>query len=240
MKASASVKTAELGEYVLNYASEGSGPSVIMLHGSDKREDWTVWKPLMSLSGGYSLVMPDLIGFGKSTRPVETPDYRAQAKVLHELMDRLGIDKAVFVGTSWGGQVALEVAIEWPERVDSLVLISSTYDKSQIPKLKKVNKPTLILWAEDDQIASLKAGYLLRDAIRTARLEVLSPVAKNPHFDFTISHKLERSRKDVVVSMVRDFLSAPSRKIAEPPDMEPELRGMAMKEETKKSEQGPT
>jgi pimeloyl-ACP methyl ester carboxylesterase len=236
MKASTTVKTIELGEYKLNYASEGSGPSMMMLHGADKREDWTVWQPLMSLSAGYSLVIPDLVGFGKSSRPVETPDYKVQARVLHEMMDRLGIQKAVFVGTSWGGQVALELAIEWPERVESLVLISSTYDKPQLPRLKKVSRPTLIIWAEDDQIASVKAGYVLRDAIRTARLEVLSPVAKNPNLDFTIAHKLERYRQDVVLSMIRDFLSAPSEKIAEPPELEPELRGMAMKEDTEKKQ----
>ena len=55
--------------------------------------------------------MPDLVGFGRSTVPVETPDYKVQARVLHEMMDRLGIQKAILVGTSWGGQVALEVAI---------------------------------------------------------------------------------------------------------------------------------
>ena len=48
MKASATVKTVELGEYRVNYASEGTGPAMIMLHGSDKREDWKVWEPLMS------------------------------------------------------------------------------------------------------------------------------------------------------------------------------------------------
>jgi len=152
-------------------------------------------------------------------------------------MERLGIQKAFFAGTSWGGQVALELALEWPERVEGLILISSTYDKFQIPRLKNLHKPTLIIWAEDDQIALLKGGYLLRDAIRTARLEVLPPVAKDPHLDFTISHKLERYRQDAVLSTIRDFLSAPSEKISEPPDMEPELRGVAMKEDSEKSNQ---
>ena len=234
MKASTMVKKAELGEYTINYASEGSGPSMIMLHGGDKREDWSVWRPLMSLSKQYSLTIPDLVGFGQSTAAVETPDYIAQARVLHELMDRLAIEKAVLVGTSWGGQVALEEAITWPERVESLVLISSTYDKAQLPRLRGVNRPALIIWAEDDHVAQLKAGYVLRDAIRTAKLEVLPPVANNPRYDFTISHKLERFRSDVIVSMIGDFLLAPWQKIAEPPEMEPELRGMAMKEDKEK------
>src|SRR5580693_5419725 len=176
MKASTTVKSVELGEYTINYASEGSGPTMIMLHGSDKREDWKVWQPLNELSREYTLLMPDLVGFGHSTIPAETPDYRVQARVLHEMMERLGIQKAILVGTSWGGQVALEVAINWPQSVEDIILISSTYDKSQVPKLKGVKRPTLIIWAEDDLVAQLKAGYLLRDSIRTARLEVLGAV----------------------------------------------------------------
>jgi pimeloyl-ACP methyl ester carboxylesterase len=204
---------------------------MIMLHGSDKREDWKVWEPLMALSKDFSLVIPDLVGFGRSTIPVETPDYKVQARVLHEMMERLGIQKAILVGTSWGGQVALEVAINWPQSVDSLVLISSTYDKPQLLRLKKMKRPTLIIWAEDNLVAQLKAGYLLRDSIMTSRIEVLGAVAKNPNYDFTIAHKLERYKKDVIISLVRDFLSSPSEKIAEPPELEPELKGLAMKEQ---------
>jgi pimeloyl-ACP methyl ester carboxylesterase len=236
LKAPAATKTVELGEYRINYATLGNGPAMILLHGADKREDWSIWKPLFDLSSQYSLVMPDLVGFGMSSRPVETPEYGAQAKVLHEMMDKLGIPKATLVGTSWGGQVALEVAIDWPERVENLILISSTYDKPQLQRLKKVGRPTLIIWAEDDLVAQVKAGYNLRDAIRTSKIQVLDPVARNPQYDFTIAHKLERYRKDVILSMIRDFMSSPGEKIAQPPDMEPELRGLAMKDEKKERE----
>ena len=236
MKASATVKTIELGEYRVNYAVEGKGPFMLMLHGADKREDWTVWTPLMELSKEYTLVIPDLIGFGRSSKPAETPAYGEQARVLHEMMDKLSIPKAVLVGTSWGGQVALEFAINWPDRVDSMVLISSTYDKSQLLRLGKARRPSLIIWAEDDLVAQVKAGYALRDAIKTAKIQVLDPVAKNPHFDFTIAHKLERYRKDIILSMIRDFLSDPQGKIAEPPELEPELKGMAMKEDKESKE----
>lgn len=231
-----SVKTIELGEYRVSYAAQGAGPTMIMLHGSDKREDWKVWKPLSDLSKQYSLVMPDLVGFGASTVPAETPDHVGQGRVIRELMDRLGVEKAVLVGASWGGQVALEVALESPEKVESLVLISSTYDKGQLPRLRKVNRPALIIWAEDDQVAQVKAAYVLRDALRTAKLEVLPPVAKNPRYDFTVAHKLERYRSEVIVSMILGFLVAPWQRIAEPPELEPELRGMAMKEEGKEGE----
>jgi pimeloyl-ACP methyl ester carboxylesterase len=236
MRASATVKTVELGEYRVNYATEGSGPAMIMLHGSDKREDWKVWEPLMELSKKYSLIVPDLVGFGGSTMPEETPDYKVQARILHEMMERLGVPKAVLVGTSWGGQVALEVAISWPQSVESLILISSTYDKTQLSRLSGMKRPTLIIWAEDNLVAQLKAGYLLRDSIGTSRLEVLGAVAKNPNYDFTIAHKLERYKKDVVMALILDFLASPSGKIAKPPDLENELKGLATREEDEKKE----
>lgn len=231
MSSTAVVKTIDLGEYRVNYATEGQGPTMLMLHGADKREDWKVWGPLMELSKDHTLVLPDLVGFGGSSKPTETPTFSAQAHVLHDLADKLGVQRAVIVGRSWGGQVALEFAINWPERVESLILISSTYDKGQLPRMKKIGRPSLIIWAEDDLVAQVKAGYVLRDALRTSKIQVLDDAAKNPHYDFTIAHKLERYSPQVVLSMVRDFLADPSAKIAEPPELEPELRGLAMKEE---------
>jgi len=233
VKASPEIKSIELGEYRMSYASEGTGPTMIMLHGADKRDDWRVWEPLLSLSSDYSLIIPDLVGFGRSTIPVETPDYRAEARILHEFMERLGIEKAILVGTSWGGQVALEVAIGWPQTVESLVLISGTYDKSQLSRLGGMKRPTLIIWAEDDLVAQVKGAYLLRDSIGTSRLEVLPQVTKNPHYTFTAAHKLAKYKKVTITRLIKGFLASPTGMIAQPPELEPELKGLAMKAEKK-------
>ena len=230
--ASGTPRTVELGEYRVSYVAAGEGPTtILMLHGADKRDDWRVWEPLMGLSSRYALVVPDLVGFGRSTAPIETPDYRTQARVMGEMMERLGLERAVLMGASWGGQVALEMAINRPQSAEALVLVSSTYDKAQLPKLKALKRPTLIVWAEDDQIAQLKAGYLLRDSIRTSRLEVLGPVAKDPGHDFTIAHKLERHRAERIQALVLDFLSSPAGRTAVPPELEPELQGLATRPE---------
>ena len=220
-----------VGEYKVNVASAGSGPTVVMLHGEDKQPTWKEWEGFLGLSESYGLIIPDLVGFGKSSHPGETPDYRAQARVVHELLDVMKVERATLVGYSWGGQVALEVAIDWPERIESLILVASTYDKGQLPMLSKIRRPSLIVWAEDDLVTQLKAGYLLRDAIRTSRLEVLAPVAKDPEFDFTIAHRLLVSRREELLKLFRSFLSSPASATAEPPELEKELRGMAMKQD---------
>jgi pimeloyl-ACP methyl ester carboxylesterase len=221
-------KTVAVGEYKVNVASAGSGPAVVMLHGEDRQPSWKEWEGFLGLSESYRLIIPDLVGFGKSSHPGETPDYRAQAKVVHELLDVMKVDRATLVGYSWGGQVALEVAIGWPERIESLILVASTYDKGQLPMLSKIRRPSLVIWAEDDLVTQLKAGYLLRDAIRTSRLEVLAPVAKDPKFDFTIAHRLLVSRREELLKLFRSFLASPASATAEPPELEKELRGMAM------------
>jgi dienelactone hydrolase len=228
-------RTVEVGEYKVNVASAGSGPAVVMLHGEGNRPSWRDWEGFLELADGHRLVIPDLVGFGKSSHPSETPDYRVQARVVHELLDVLKIERATLAGYSWGGQVALEVAIDWPERVDCVILVASTYDKSQLPKLSKINRPSLVVWAEDDLVTQLKAGYLLRDAIRTSRLEVLAPVAKDPRFDFTIAHRLLVSRRDELLKLFRSFLASPASATANPPELEKELRGMALKQDAEKS-----
>jgi pimeloyl-ACP methyl ester carboxylesterase len=227
-------KTVDVGEYKVNVATVGSGPTVVMLHGEEKRPSWKDWEGFLGLAESYRLIIPDLVGFGSSTHPSETPDYRAQARVVHDLLDVMKVEKTALVGYSWGGQVALEAAIEWPEKVESLILVASTYDKGQLSRLAKVRKPSLIVWAEDDLVTQLKAGYLLRDAIRTSRLEVLPPVAKDPKHDFTFAHRLLASRKEELLTLFRSFLASPASATAEPPELETELRGMAMKQDAEK------
>jgi pimeloyl-ACP methyl ester carboxylesterase len=226
-------RVVDVGEYKINVVDVGSGSCIVMLHGEDNK-GWRAWEGFLSLADGHRLIIPDLVGFGKSSHPEETPDYNAQSRILHELLQVLKAEKATIAGYSWGGQVALEVAIDWPESVENLLLVASTYDKGQLLKLGKIRKPSLIVWAEDDLVTQLKGGYNLRDAIRTSRIEVLAPVAKDPKHDFTIAHRLLFSRRDDVLRLFRAFLASPSASVAEPPELEKELRGMAMKTDADK------
>ena len=83
-------------------------------------------------------------------------------------------------------------------------------------------------------VTQLKAGYLLRDAIGTSRLEVLAPVSKDPKYDFRMSHRLQKFRAPQVLELARKFLADPQSMLAEPPEMENELRGKALRKEDEK------
>jgi len=233
-------KELAVGEFTVNFASAGSGEPLLLLHGSEPGEDWRVWLPLLPLADSWKLFAPDLLGFGKSTKPAELPDYRAQARMLRDFVERLGIGRLSIMGSGWGGQIALEFALEWPESVASIVLIASAYDKEQLSRLRKLREPTLIVYAEDDMVTQLKAGYVLRDAIGTSRLEVLDPVARDPQQDFRMSHMLQKFRAPKLLQLTRLFLSKPEAMVAEPPEMEEELRGMAMKKQEDEGSTAPT
>ena len=221
----------EAGEFTVNFGSAGGGEPVLLLHGSEPAESWRVWEPVLPLADTYRLVAPDLIGYGKSSRPAETPHYRAQAHAVRDLVEKLSLDRMAIVGGGWGGQVALEFALTWPESVWAVALVASSYDKEQLRRLQKLRRPTLIVYAEDDMVTQLKAGYLLRDAIGTSRLEILDPVARDPRYDFRMSHRLQKFRAPQVLQLLRHFLADPEAMVAEPPEMENELRGMALRKE---------
>lgn len=234
-------KQLAVGEFTVNYATAGNGETVLLLHGSEHGETWRVWEPMLVLADNNRLVAPDLLGYGRSSRPEVTPDHAAQAQMLRDMSDKLGITKLSLVGGGWGGQVALEFALSWPEAVKSVVLLASAYDKGQLPRLKDLRKPTLIVYAEDDMVTQLKAGYLLRDAIGTSRLEVLDSVARDPRYDFRMSHRLQKFRGPQLTQIVRSFLANPDSMVAEPPELENELRGMALRKDDGKAEkQGST
>jgi pimeloyl-ACP methyl ester carboxylesterase len=232
-------KQVEVGEFTVNFATAGSGDPLLLVHGSEPAETWRVWDPVMALADTYRVVAPDLVGHGKSSRPAETPDFRAQAHMLSDLAEKLEMGDISLVGAGWGGQVALELAMSRPDAVRSVVLIASTYDKDQLRRLGKLRRPTLIIYAEDDMVTQLKAGYLLRDAIGTSRLEVLDPVARDPRYDFRMSHRLQKFRGPRVLQLVRSFLSSPESMVAAPPKLENELKGMELRED-KETPEGPT
>ena len=109
-----------LGETGLNVEQDGSGDPVVLIHGVtlDLRM-WSLQVP--ELSKHFRVIRYDLRGFGRSERQIGQ-GHRHQDD-LNLLLDELQISKAHLVGLSRGGRVALEFAIDHPDRVLKLVLI---------------------------------------------------------------------------------------------------------------------
>jgi len=111
-----------------NYLEAGSGPDVVLIHGSGPGvtayANWRLVIP--ELATKFHVVAPDMVGFGFSERPADV-EYSVQtwADQTVGLMDTLGLQKASLVGNSFGGAIALRIAAQHPERVDKLVLMGS-------------------------------------------------------------------------------------------------------------------
>jgi pimeloyl-ACP methyl ester carboxylesterase len=100
----------------------GAGPAVMLVHaGIADRRMWRAYLPWLA-DRGYHAIAPDLPGFGEHAL---TADPRAPWDHLRDVLDELAVDRAVVVGCSFGGAVALRLAVTAPERVRALVVISS-------------------------------------------------------------------------------------------------------------------
>jgi pimeloyl-ACP methyl ester carboxylesterase len=110
----------------LVYDVIGEGSVVVLVHGFAL--DMRMWDEQVDyLSGEFRVVRYDCRGFGRSGRLDPAVPY-THADDLVALLDHLDVDDAVLVGLSFGGQVALEAALQAPRRVRGLVLLDSVVD----------------------------------------------------------------------------------------------------------------
>jgi len=124
------VRYVEVGDVRLRYAEQGSGePPVVLLHGNGSMLEDFATSGLLEMTGGrHRVVVFDRPGYGRSERPrdrIWTPE--AQAGLLAAAFARLGIERPVVVGHSWGALVALALALDQPGSVSGLVLVSGYY-----------------------------------------------------------------------------------------------------------------
>jgi pimeloyl-ACP methyl ester carboxylesterase len=159
----------------INVIELGEGPPLVFLHGLIGR--WTHWvEQLTAFAPSHRVIAVDLPGFGDSPLPaqggISVPIY---ARTIERLMEALEISAAAFVGHSMGGFTSVELAINFPERVERLVLISpaglSTYN----------NPRNLLLVAQMRRFRQIVDPYHARVAAhaellaRRPRLRLLDP-----------------------------------------------------------------
>src|SRR5262245_39579876 len=117
----------DCGEATLRVRHGGSGPPVLLLHGHPQTHvAWHLVAPL--LAERFTVVCPDLRGYGDSSKPETTPDHepyskRAMARDLVELMRQLGHDTFFVAGHDRGALVAYRLTLDHPERVEKLAIL---------------------------------------------------------------------------------------------------------------------
>lgn len=111
-----------------NYHDVGSGSPVVLLHGSGPGVTaWANWRLTMpALATSFRVVAPDMVGFGYTERPPGVR-YALDTWVAHAIgvFDALELDQVNLIGNSFGGSLALALAIRHPDRVRRLVLMGA-------------------------------------------------------------------------------------------------------------------
>lgn len=106
------------------YETHGAGPALVLVHGSGGNHAiW--WQQVPYFARHFTVVLPDLRGFGKSDNAPDGPDAQDFLKDIRAVLDAAEIERAVLLGQSIGALCALRLAVETPERVAGVVLAHS-------------------------------------------------------------------------------------------------------------------
>jgi haloacetate dehalogenase len=117
----------ELPEATLRVRHGGKGPPILLLHGHPRTHaTWHRVAPLLAAS--HTVLCPDLRGFGRSSKPADTPDHegssnRAKARDCVALMEQLGFPTFAVAGHDRGSLVAYRMALDHPDRVGKLAVL---------------------------------------------------------------------------------------------------------------------
>src|SRR5215813_2501650 len=128
------LETIKAGEIEVRLRHGGSGPPLLLLHGHP--ETHVMWHRIAPwLARDFTVIAPDLRGYGGSSRPTTTPDHepyskRAMARDQVALMRHFGFERFAVAGHDRGGRVAYRLALDHPERVEKLAVLDilPTYD----------------------------------------------------------------------------------------------------------------
>jgi pimeloyl-ACP methyl ester carboxylesterase len=142
--ADADSRFVDIDGLTVHYKEHGAGePAMLLLHGF--AASTFTWREVMEPLGGHGRVVAyDRPAFGLTERPVENlnpnvyaPAYQPDLAVA--LMDTLGIDRAILVGNSAGGAVAMRTALAYPERVQALILVDpAVYTGQGMPAIGRL------------------------------------------------------------------------------------------------------
>lgn len=133
---------ADIPEGQMHYRYEGNGEPILLLHMTTSASDEDEYERMAPfLSKKYRVIAPDLLGYGESDKPQRSYTIREHAKSIISLMDALQITKTSIGGHHIGSTVSLEVALNWPERVNKLFMSCLPYWRDEKAPLAEKNNP---------------------------------------------------------------------------------------------------
>lgn len=183
----------------ISYSDTGKGNAVVLLHGF--LENQTMWQDLIpELRHKNRIITIDLLGHGQTECLGYVHSMEDNAEIVQAVLSKLRIRKAIFVGHSMGGYVALAFAENYPEKVRALVLLNSTSKADS--EEKKANRNRAIKAVKKDYTTFIRLSIAnlfspdnrdrLIDEIENIKLEAL----KTPLQGIVASLEGMKIRKD--------------------------------------------
>jgi pimeloyl-ACP methyl ester carboxylesterase len=157
----------------IHYASLGSGPLVVMVHGFP--DFWYTWRDQMeALSDKFQCVAIDQRGYNLSDKPkgVENYDVRLLVGDVAAVIRSLGQEKAILVGHDWGGLVAWQFALNIPQMTDRLIILNLPHPRGLTREL--AHNP------EQQKNSQYARNFQQPDAASRLKPELLAAWVKDP------------------------------------------------------------
>jgi len=162
----------------LHFVVKGEGRPVVLIHGNPgSTQDWTrVFSPLAAL---HRVIAFDRPGHGRSERPKHIDaTVEVQARLLHDALKQLHVERPIVVGHSWGGALALVYAINYPQEVAGVVLVApAAYESQDVSLVTELPAVPVIGDAVNFVLTPLFAATVVRSELKKAFSP--DPVPKN-------------------------------------------------------------
>lgn len=196
--------TLEVDGARVHHVRRGQGPTVLLLHGlAGFHEDFTYAGLVDDLARDFDVIALDRPGYGYSTRPSpDLCDVRRQADWIPKLLDALDVEEAIVLGHSLGGGLALATALDHPDRVRGLVLVSPyAYPRSDpegllhhLPRLPRLRAGILATLATP--VARLIEPRLIHASFEPAEIPA-------PYHRLWLDRTLDPDHLDTTIEEVR-------------------------------------
>lgn len=186
---------------------QGQGAAIFLVHGYHPDNDWQVWQHNIGAlaAAGFRVYALDMVGHGQSEG--QRLGHKDQAQALLDVMEAESVARAVIGGVSWGGLIALELAITAPPRVERLILVDSA-GAGQVSEeqMETIACPTLVVWGEDDSVLPLANAAWFGAAIPHAQVVTIPDVTAQKGVPSWGGHHPMRFKPEAFNQIVTDFL----------------------------------
>jgi pimeloyl-ACP methyl ester carboxylesterase len=166
----------ERAGFTTAYAVEGAGPPMLLIHGVGARLD--TWDGVVAaLDGRFRTIRCDLRGHGESSKPPGPYSAALFAEDARALLDHLDIGRCHVAGHSLGATVALRLALDAPDRVERLALLSAAAGRTEVERQRVLDRLAIVEHGIPGEHFRQSLPRWFSDEFRNANPELLDQYA---------------------------------------------------------------